>query len=162
MKEEEVRDERRWAMFRLTSDWVRGSLWWIGNELLKERQKEFNQRDNHVAHPGVSVADKPPEGLYDYVPMLFGTSARGYTPEKKAQCVEVKGLTRRAPDHRTYFGSIDKPGCYTPDEMLIGRHQTSRLTTKARRSVIWPNNEKPRVSPEELKRLERFCCEHRL
>ena len=162
MKEEEVRDERRWAMFRLTSDWERGSLWWIGNNLLKERQKEFNPLDTHVAHPGVSVANKPPEGLYDYVPILFGTSARGTSDQRKAQLVKVTGLTHQDPDHSTYFGSIDRPGRYTPDEMLTGRHQTSRLTTERRRSVIWPNNEKPRVSPEELKRLERFCCEHSL
>ena len=34
--------------FRQLVPYLRGALWWAHNDLIKERQKEFNQDDDHV------------------------------------------------------------------------------------------------------------------
>jgi hypothetical protein len=75
-----------------------GTLWWIREDLWKERQTDYDQQSESIGHPGLSIRSAPPEGLYEIVPLLHGTTR--YGP------IAVAGLTRRQPLRTTYFGQL--------------------------------------------------------
>ena len=112
--------DRTLEAFKQLVQYLRGALWWIRNDLLKERQSAFNPEDAHKGHPALSLRLSPVESRYDAVPMLVGTSAKKLPSYSKAQCVAVRGLTAEEPDHLAYFGAIVEPGLYGVVELLDG------------------------------------------
>ena len=113
-------NDRTLEAFKKCIPYLRGSLWWVQNDLLKERQQAFNQRDTHIGHPVLSIKSCPIETRLDTVPMLMGTSGNNLTAHSKSQCVAVSGLTKKESGHMVYFGSIVEPGLYSAGELLDG------------------------------------------
>ena len=163
--------------FKKFVSYMRGALWWVRNDLLKERQPTFNQYDPHEGHPALSLRLDPVESRLDAVPMLMGTTGGGLTLRTKSDCVVVTGLTKKDPDHKTYFGSIVEPGMYAVGELLdgvvkkndveIARAKGGRGMELVRKSwyecrVMLPNWDKPMVNETELAELNNFCSKHGL
>lgn len=162
--------------FKKLVRYMRGSLWWVRNDLLKERQPTFNQYDRHEGHPALSLRLHPVESRLDAVPMLMGTSGNGLTQLSRNASVVVTGMTMRDPDHKTYFGSIVEPGMYVTEELLDGvvkkddieevRGKKGRMEL-ARRPwyecrVMIPNWHKTMVNTSEMAALDDFCSKHGL
>ncbi len=162
--------------FKKLVPYMRGALWWVRNDLLKERQSTFNKYDQHIGHPGLSLRLVPVESRLDAVPMLMGTSGNSLTKQARNECVEVKGMTTREPDHKTYFGSIVEPGMYVAEELLDGvvekddvvegrdRRGNKTLVLKPWHEcrVMLPNWNKPSVNATEMSALNDFCSKHGL
>lgn len=148
---------RQFELFRTAVTHLRGALWWANNDLIKERNKMFNQNDTHKKHPLLSVSKKEPTQYFDSIPMLVGTSGKKMPLETKRGCVCVVGMTKRDPTHETYFGSIVQPGRYGIDEFLSGVRKGTHLNR-----IMWPNEHKPKVSAEEKLALDDWCEKHGL
>ena len=162
--------------FKKLVSYMRGSLWWVRNDLLKARQSTFNQYDQHKGHPALSLRLCPVESRLDAVPMLMGTSGDGLTRQTRKECVEVTGMTTKDPDHKTYFGSIVEPGLYVAEELLDGvakkddvvegrdRGGNKTLVLKPWHEcrVMVPNWDKPMVDATEMTALNGFCSKHGL
>lgn len=50
-----MKNDKQFEMFKKLVPYLRGALWWARNDLIKFRQPEFNQNDNRIAHPLLSV-----------------------------------------------------------------------------------------------------------
>lgn len=173
--------DRTFEAFKKLVPYLRGALWWAQNDLIKDRHPMFNQEDAHEGHPLLSVCQREVKGRFDVVPMLVGTSGTKMDFIARSKCVLVTGLTKRAPDHKTYFGSIVMPGAYSFEDLLTGVRPTKvddkeydRHTVKRRddeRGVVrkdkWhvartmiPNWDKPVVSAIEMLALNAWCAKH--
>ena len=86
-------------MFKKLVPYLRGALWWAQNDLIKDRQFEFNQSDDRIEHPLLSVSTKEVTSRFGVVPMLVGTSGETMKAWEKSKCITVTGLTRRNPAH---------------------------------------------------------------
>ena len=159
--------------FKRLVPYLRGALWWAQNDLIKDRHPTFNQTDAHEGHPLLSVCQREVEGRFDVVPMLVGTSGANMDFNAQSRCVLVTGMTKRSPEHKTYFGSIVMPGRYSFEDLLTGvrptkvgdseydRHTVKRRKDKwcAVRTMI-PNWDKPMVSKTESQTLNDWCVRH--
>lgn len=168
--------DRTLEAFKKSVRYLRGSLWWVRNDLLKERQQAFNQRDTHIGHPVLSIKSCPIETRLDTVPMLMGTSGNNLTAYSKSQCVAVSGLTKKEPGHMVYFGSIVEPGLYSAGELLDGviKKKDAVMDVKSEDGcsgslvrkpwyeyrVMAPNWDKTMVDAVERKQLDEFCARH--
>lgn len=168
--------DRTLNAFKKLVSYMRGALWWVRNDLLKERQRAFNQSDTHIGHPALSIKDCPVETRLDTVPMLMGTSGSNLTAYSKSQCVAVSGLTRKEPGHMVYFGSIVEPGLYSADELLDGVIKKKDVVKQGKSEdgcggslvrkpwyecrVMVPNWDKTMVDAAERKQLDEFCARH--
>ena len=164
--------------FKALVPYLRGALWWVRNDLLKKRQRTFNQKDEHKGHPALSVRNSPIGGRHEAVPMLMGTSGHSLRPEVRSDCVTVVGMTKGDPKHITYFGSIVEPGLYRVEELLEGVAKKPGIEEASNAKVgkdwslirkAWyeirsmcPNWDKPMVSAEERTQLNNFCMRHGL
>ena len=163
---------------------LRGALWWGCNDLIKSKQPQFNQNDEHIGHPLLSVRNAPVENRFDILPMLFGTSGTRMNDNERCGCVVVTGMTKSNLEHKTYFGSIVMPGSYSVSELMenVRRHKGDYTVQKsekrqdrknAEKGVIlrsawhqsrtmYPNEDKQTVSESEMKELNRWCNLHHL
>jgi hypothetical protein len=146
---DDIKAIRLQALLNACLDVSFGTLWWIREDLWKERNPAYDQESEKIAHPGVSIRSSPPAGLYEFVPVLHGTSRSGP--------VAVLGLSRRQPLRPTYFGRLSfpaeipilefvRPAKDTDPEALVGPWY--------RRSRTSPNLDKLRVTPDEAAALE--------
>ena len=169
-------NDRTLEAFKKCIPYLRGSLWWVQNDLLKERQQAFNQRDTHIGHPVLSIKSCPIETRLDTVPMLMGTSGNNLTAHSKSQCVAVSGLTKKESGHMVYFGSIVEPGLYSAGELLDGVVKKKDVVKDVKfkdgcggslvrkpwyecRGMV-PNWDKTMVDAAEKKQLDEFCARH--
>ena len=173
--------EKTLEAFKKLVPYLRGALWWAQNDLIKDRHPTFNQNDARIGHPLLSVSQREVEGRFDVVPMLVGTTGSKMDFKKRLGCVMVTGMTKEAPTHKTYFGSIVMPGRYSFEDLLTGVRQTKvtaikydKHTLKHRndeRGLIrkdnWyevrtmiPNWDKLMVSDAEMQSLNGWCKNH--
>ena len=167
--------------FRKLVPYLRGALWWANNDLIKDRHPTFNQDDDHKGHPLLSVSKREVQGRFDVVPMLVGTTGTKMGVGQRSRCVLVKGMTKKAPEHNTYFGSIVMPGRYSFEDLLTGgrptkvdavsydRHKVKRRDDERGylhkdewydvRTMI-PNWDKLMVSDAEMQSLNGWCKNH--
>lgn len=166
---------RTFEAFKELVPYLRGALWWARNDLIKQRHPEFNQNDNRIGHPLLSVRQCEVERRFDVIPMLVGTSGR------RSNCVVVSGMTSRDRDHKTYFGTIVLPGHYSFEDMRKGMspskvdfvsHEVRSFKRKSgergymrkeawhRSRTMFPNWEKPMVSEDEKRDLDNWCKAH--
>lgn len=167
-----VERDRTLEAFKALVQYLRGALWWVRNDLLKQRQRSFNQKDEHKGHPALSVRNSPIGRRYEAVPMLTGTSGHSLRSEVRSDCVTVVGMMKDDPKHVTYFGSIVEPGMYSVEELLDGvtakcdveEDKNRKLVKKAwyETRVMCPNWDKPMVCAEERTQLNNFCMRHGL
>ena len=150
---------RQFELFRKVANLPhsRGALWWANNDLIKERNKMFNQNDTHEGHPLLSVSQQEPTQCFDTIPMLVGTTGKKMSYKTKQGCVCVVGMTKCDPTHETYFGSIIQPGRYGIDEIL-----SSLKKRKHQKWTMRPNKDKPMVSADEKRALDDWCEKHGL
>lgn len=173
--EKSVERDRTLEAFKAFVPHLRGALWWVRNDLLKKRQKTFNQKDAHKGHPALSIRISSIGGRHDAVPMLTGTSGHFLRPEVRKDCVTVVGMTAEDPEHITYFGSIVEPGMYSIEEILDGvvaKDDVEEIQEGKRRFLfkkswheirsMFPNWHKPTVNAEERTQLNNFCMRHGL
>ena len=173
--------DKTFEMFKKLVPYLRGALWWAQNDLIKDRHPTFNQDDEHKGHPLLSVSKREIQGRFDVVPMLVGTTGTKMGFGQRSRCVLVKGMTKKDPEHNTYFGSIVMPGRYSFEDLLTGVHQTKvdavgydRHKVKRRdderghlhkdewyeiRTMI-PNWDKLMVSEPEGRALNDWCAKH--
>ena len=176
-----MQNDKKLEMFKKLVPYLRGALWWARNELIKYRQPAFNQKDNRVAHPLLSVKKTEVNSRFGVVPMLVGTSGNSMSYIEKSRCILVTGMTKKEPAHKTYFGSIIQPGKYEVQELLEGVEPShdvefisfsggrKRKTDEAgylrvdkwycSRSMIL-NTDKPMVLGDEKLALEKWCKSH--
>ena len=168
-------------MFKKLVPYLRGALWWAQNDLIKDRQSEFNQSDDRIGHPLLSVSTKEVTSRFGVVPMLVGTSGETMKAWEKSKCITVTGLTRRNPAHCTYFGSIVLPGRYEVQDLMDGvrAKQTNKFVSYRggrerkkdeqgffqreewhRIRTMLPNPDKPMVTAEERQTLDKWCAAH--
>ena len=114
-----------------------GSLWWVDEQVWKERVGGYDKQSTKRGHPGVSLRRVPVRDSMEIVPLLHGTSgsagpvvARGLSPD------EDKG-----PNFPTSFGRLVIPAPLALDEM-------------SGRSRVKPNNWKPRLNQAEMNALD--------
>ena len=164
--------------FKALIPYLRGSLWWVRNDLLKERQRTFNQNDQHIGHPALSVRCTPIGSRYEPMPMLMGTTGGSFSSKRLSECVKVLGLTAEEPEHACYFGTIVEPGVYSVQDLLDGvtAKDDVEVSPSAKRGrpdallkVAWhkvramyPNWHKPTVDVGERTALNNFCMNHGL
>jgi hypothetical protein len=176
--------DRTLEAFRKHVPYMRGALWWCANDLLKERNSAFCQNDGHKGHPLLSLRKEEVMARGDGVPMLVGTSGDAMSGGRKRRCVEIVGMTKDDPDHRTYFGSIIEPGMYSVAELIDGvspkkgehvfevrkelGHSRSKEKARLREPprfayrTMFPNWDKPMANDNEMRSIDRFCLDHRL
>lgn len=148
---ENLTDPRLQALLSACIDLSFGTLWWIREDLWKERQPGYSQESERIAHPGLSVRSVPPAGLFELVPLLHGTS--GYGP------VAVSGLTRRQPLKTSYFGRLLFPAQIPVVEFTRPARDADpdELTGPwYRRARTSPNWEKLRITSSEAAALEQW------
>ncbi len=173
--------DRTFEAFKKLVPYLRGALWWAQNDLIKDRHPTFNQADDHKGHPLLSVCQREAARRFDVVPMLVGTSGAKMDSITRSKCVLVTGMTKQAPEHKTYFGSIVMPGAYSFEDLLTGvrptkvydkeydRHTVKRCddergvlckdTWHVARTMV-PNWDKPVVSIIEMLALKAWCVKH--
>ena len=111
---DESRRKRLWKILQAHFDASFGTVWWISNEIAKERLSEYRESKgwDRVDHPYVSTFDIP---TMEFVPMLFGTSG-------SEGPVVARGLTKkRGQDYATSFGQIIQPALLSADEIVYRR-----------------------------------------
>ena len=174
----ECEQDRMFEAFKRLVPYLRGALWWAKNDLLKQRQNQFNQSDQHIGHPLLSVRKSELQNRFDTIPMLVGTTGAKMDDSQKEDCVIVTGLTRNEPEHRTYFGSIIMPGRYHFSELMDGvqqkreahahrYEQKGSVLQLSRRPwheyrMMYPNPDKGMVSESEMRDLTSWCERHGL
>lgn len=164
-------------MFKKFVPYLRGALWWAQDDLIKDRNPQFNQREDRVGHPLLSVSKKEVTSRLGVVPMLVGTSGEKMREKDKMRCVMVVGMTKKDPEHRTYFGSIVQPGMYEVQDLMDGVKSVStefRLKDREKNTneyecyreswhhvrIMVPNIDKQKVSPDEMIALDKWCTVH--
>jgi hypothetical protein len=129
--------EARWeALARAVMDYSRGTLWWVDETLWKEILFAYDRQSDRQGHPGLSIRNRPIQGLFDQIPMLHGCSKGGG--------VKVTGLDKRSPDRTTHFGPLVGP---------VPVAETVPLGGAAR---VQSNRHKPRLTDWEAQRLEAY------
>ena len=167
--------------FKRLVPYLRGALWWAQNDLIKDRHPTFNQEDNHKGHPLLSVSKREVQGRFDVVPMLVGTTGTKMGFGQRSSCVLVKGMTKKDPNHNTYFGSIVMPGRYSFEDLLTGvqptkveavgfdKHKVKRRDGERgylheaewyEVGTMMPNWDKLTVSEPERRDLDNWCIKH--
>ena len=163
---------------------LRGALWWSDNDVLKERQPEFNQADAHMGHPVLSLRKEEVRDKMDAVPMLVGTSGNSFSQHQRNCCIDVVGMTKGDPQRHTYFGSIVEPMMVSVSEMLagvkpekgeygftekdrreVGRHdERARLWNVPRFKYrkLYPNWDKLIANESEMAMIDDYCLIHLL
>lgn len=125
--------ERRFNALDFLLDYSKGTLWWVNDLLWKEADDNFVVK--RKGHPGLSLARRKAESLYDVVPMLIGTTKnRGHSVAVENITEPVKGSTRR-----THFSVV------RPFPLRFGEF--------GKRSGIYRNDYKPRISDSEMELL---------
>ena len=122
--------ERRFNALDFLLNYSKGTLWWVNDLLWKEADDNFVVK--RKGHPGLSLARRKAESLYDVVPMLIGTTKNGGRSVTVENITEpVKGSTRR-----THFSVV--------------RPYSRRFGEFGKKSGIYGNGYKPRISDSEM------------
>ena len=140
-------------------DFTAGTLWRVREDVWKDKLGEdYDQESTRTWHPGLSIRKKQPQGFYEMIPMLHGTSAN--TGE-----VIVKGLTPDKGDyHTTSFGhlapaSVRSGMVFTADKVMPGEKPEGRWHDH---NPITKNHWKPRLNEWEHNQLIEFLRRRRL
>lgn len=163
---------------------LRGALWWSDNDVIKERQPEFNQADAHMGHPVLSIRKEEVRDKMDAVPMLVGTSGNSFSQHQRNCCIDVVGMTKRDPQRHTYFGSIVEPMMVSVFEMLDGVKPVKgeygfaekswgevephdekaclRIAPRFKYRELRPNWDKPIANESEMAMIDDYCLIHLL
>ena len=163
---------------------LRGALWWAKNEVIKKRLLQFNQKDEHLGHPILSIRKEEVSARAAAVPMLVGTSGHSFNNHQRGCCIDVVGMTKIEPERHTYFGSIVEPMLVRVSELLagvkpakrectfvekdrdgVGRHDEKAWQKRAgsfEYRYLRPNWDKPMVSESEMAMVDDYCIFHRL
>ena len=131
-------DERRFSALDFLLDYSKGTLWWVNNRLWNEAIAGFVWKRNTKSHPGLSIARKRANGLYDTIPMLIGTSRRSFCSRSLVVChIDEEGSSHY--DKPTYFAPL--------------RPCRLRFNDFGRSEGVTQNAPKPRLDDEEMSRL---------
>jgi hypothetical protein len=133
-----------------------GAVWWVNEDILKERLPHYDQDSTREGHPCVSLRTGPARSLYDNVPMLFGTSG-GQGP------VVARGLTKGSPNYATSFGEIIQPARLTVWEYVGRKRRSEDELESSTKDTSWrvrPNAWKPRFNDSEMAALEEWQASH--
>jgi Ni,Fe-hydrogenase III component G len=148
---EEARDERLSAALAVCFDTRMGTLWRVREDLWAEQMAGIAQYTaKRQWHPGVSLRQKPVRSVYEYIPMLHGTSG-------DQGPIVVRGITKReGPDYPTSFGRIVSPALVSAREIVddLGEPPAGipDYDPLMDRRVV-SNHDKPRLNPSEMKAL---------
>ena len=176
--------DRTLEAFKKIVPHLRGALWWIDNGVLKERQPDFNQADGRAGHPVLSIRKEKVLAKMDAVPMLVGTSGNSLNQHRKNCCIDIVGMTKREPQHHTYFGSIVEPMMVSVSEMLAGvkpargeygfaEKDRGTVVRQDEKACLWnaprfkyrklrPNWDKPIANGAEMAMIDDYCLIHML
>jgi len=114
-----------------------GSLWWVDEELWKEKIPRYDSQSTRKAHPGLSIRQTPLVSPYEAIPFLHGTSKKG------GKSIMVHGLSKDE-NHTSYFGRIKSP-------IFIGLEFVLKK--------VHPNKKKPQLNHDEQKALHAWLKE---
>ena len=136
-----------------------GTVWRVSEAVWKESFRHMRYESTRTWHPGLSLnRQKSTTALYEYVPMLHGTSG-GSGP------VVVRGLTReKGPHYETSFGRILRPARVAMREIALpSKDRPEHLEIfpfEGRR--VCENLYKPRLDRDEQERLRQWARARKL
>ena len=154
---EESRARRMAVLLTTGLDVSLGAVWWVNEQILKERLPHYDQDSTREGHPCVSLRAGLARSLYDNVPMLFGTSGNQGP-------VVARGLTKGSPKYATSFGQIIQPARLTVWEYVTRKRRSEdELESSIEDDTWWPvrpNAWKPRFNDTEMAALEEWQASH--
>lgn len=129
-------DERRFKALDFLLDYSKGTLWRVKDRVWNDVVKGFVMKRKE--HPGLSIGRERVSSIYDTIPMLIGTSKRS------GKCFIVKNFYNdsKSKDKLTYFNVL--------------RPYSIRFNEFGVSSGVSINAEKPKLTPEEVSRLNSF------
>lgn len=152
---EQIQNKRLSAMLATCLDTSIGTLWRVREDIwVNQLRNAIRYRAQRKWHPGLSLRRRSAASVYEYIPMLHGSSGRRGP-------VVVKGITReKGPDYDCSFGRIVRPAAILGRELVDAADEPpfeiaphSRL--RYRRVV--QNCDKPRISDHELQSLKAWA-----
>jgi len=153
---EESRARRMADLLTTCLDVSLGAVWWVNEEILKERLPHYDQDSTRDGHPCVSLRRGSAQSLFDMVPMLFGTSGNQGP-------VVARGLTKGSPNYATSFGQIIQPASLTVWEYVAKKCRSEDELESRTENLNWrvrPNAWKPRFNDSEMAALEEWQASH--
>lgn len=142
-------NERMALLLSACVDVSAGTLWWVREDVWKEKSKKYDHDSTRMGHPGLSMRHEPVTSLYEYVPMLHGTSGdRGP--------VVARGLSEEyGPDYPTSFGRLAPAGIVVQDMVKSSGQGPLIGSGLATRRVVG-NPHKPRLDESEMGQLQNW------
>ena len=128
-------EERRFKALDFLLDYSKGTIWWVKDRLWNAAIPNFVVKRVH--HPGLSLARDKAEGLYSMVPMAIGTT------KNPGSGFPVDGLSEEGTHEGPSYFSVLRP-C------------PLRFNEFGSAEGIEQNAVKPRLTRDELSRLDRF------
>lgn len=140
---------KRLEIFNTFWSYLKGSIWWCREKLIRDRFSSAWHNSDSDAHPMLSLKEQILATEYDVIPMLVGTT--GYRGP-----IVVRDIT---PSHSTVFGTIIEPGFFSisdtqtrKDLMKRGEGYAGDVTN------LWLNEYKPKVNAHEMTQLDNYIC----
>ena len=134
-------------------DYRRGSLWWGAEPFIRERFEKWHMNDRK-GHPLLSLREEHVSALYEFVPMLAGTSVKN--KKRKHITLPIQVTEEKTTD----FGTQTDPILIFADDFIY--HSSSKeiendpLTPIWERRRLWPNLDKTHISQQEDELLQKF------
>ncbi len=158
LSHDEARNIRLHRLLETCIDVSFGTVWRVREELWRERFREegqpYDEEGTRQWHPGISMWESPLASLFEFLPMLHGSTG-DHGP------VVVRGLTRECgPAHPTSFGRIVRPARISAKEITstCPDAQKNRLTGwMIYRRRVTANLHKPKLDQSELAELRSWA-----
>ena len=133
--QEEVELIRWHRMICVCYNLVKGSIWWVKEEVWKRTNIRYDQHSTRKGHFGLSIRKAPPVTPYEMMPMLHGTSGTQGP-------VVARGLSANRPlDYPTSFGHL------APANLELDEYRHKNIT---------PNEFKPKLNDREMENLDKW------
>lgn len=138
---------KRLEIFNNYWSYLKGSIWWCREQLIRNRFLSTWNHSDSDAHPMLSLKEQILATEYDVIPMLVGTT--GYRGP-----IVVRDIT---PNHSTVFGTIVEPGLFSiPDTQTQKNLKTKGEGYAGDVKNLWKNDYKPKVDATEMTRVDNY------
>lgn len=145
-------DAAKVLIFNYAFDYLYGTLWWGREFLILEHIPNWHDSGRY-SHPLLSLRKKPVSQIFEFIPMLAGSSGKG----------RLTVHLNEDDDAPTDFSSAACSVGITAEDFLwhSDKYDDQPETPVSKRRRIWPVYPKLRVSPEEKQQLDRFLRSRR-
>ncbi len=147
-----MKPEDKVMIFNYAFDYLYGSLWWGRESLILEHIPDW-QDSGRYAHPLLSLRKTPVKEVFEFIPMLAGTSRKG-------KLTVYLNENEKTP---TDFSCAACSMGITSEDFLwhSDKSDNEPETTISKRRMIWPSYPKNKVNKDEKNRLDQFLKSRR-